>query len=148
MTCTPSLGSSWSGLELTYYQKSVYDCRIFRLCLPSSVRRFAEKLPLRHYFKSLWQICEGLFSIWQNFDTTVAKMFYHQASFCCWKWPIFFKIISPSGHTAAPSISPLSKKIEGPKRKKAENVKFCFCFSAQQSLDRQLRRFDNSGHRR
>ena len=48
-----------------------------------SVTRFGEILPLWHNFKSIGQIFEGLFSIWQNVDHTVAKMCYNCASFHC-----------------------------------------------------------------
>ena len=40
-----------------------------------SATRFGEISPFWHNLKSLGQIFDGLFSIWQNFDHTVAKMF-------------------------------------------------------------------------
>ena len=45
--------------------------------------RFGEILPLWHNFKNLEDIFEGLISVWQNVDPTVAKMFYSWASFHC-----------------------------------------------------------------
>ena len=39
-----------------------------------SVTRFAKISPLWHDFKNLGQIIEGLFSIWQKFNLTLAKM--------------------------------------------------------------------------
>ena len=44
-----------------------------------SVTRFGEISQLWHNFKSLGQMFEGLFSTGQNFDPTVAKMFYYWA---------------------------------------------------------------------
>ena len=29
----------------------------------------------------------GSFSIWQNFESTLAKIIYYGANFYCWKWP-------------------------------------------------------------
>ena len=57
------------------------------LWLSSNVTRFGEISPLWLNFKSLGQIFLGLFSIWQNFDHTVAKMFYYLACFHCCRWP-------------------------------------------------------------
>ena len=37
--------------------------------------RFGEISPLWHNFKNLGHIFEGLISLWQNVDPTVAKMF-------------------------------------------------------------------------
>ena len=48
--------------------------------------RFGKISPFWHNLKSLGQNFEGLFDIWQNFDPTVAKMFYHWASFGCCGW--------------------------------------------------------------
>ena len=53
----------------------------------TSVTRFGEILPLWHNFKNLEDIFEGLISVWQNVDPTVAKMFYSWASFHCSRWP-------------------------------------------------------------
>ena len=39
-----------------------------------SVTRSGEISPLWHNFQSLGQIFKGSFSIWQNFDPTLAKM--------------------------------------------------------------------------
>ena len=57
------------------------------LLLAFRVTRFGEILPFWHNIKSLGQIVEGLFRIWQNIDPTVEKMFYHWASFHCYRWP-------------------------------------------------------------
>ena len=40
----------------------------------STATRFSEISPLRHNFKSLGQIFESLFSIWQNVNLTLTKM--------------------------------------------------------------------------
>ena len=40
-----------------------------------SVTIFGEISPLRHNFKNLGHIFEGLFSVWQNFDPILAKKF-------------------------------------------------------------------------
>ena len=51
---------------------------------PSScVTRFGEISPLWHNFKSLRQIFESLFIIWQNVYFTLAKMLCYWASFHC-----------------------------------------------------------------
>ena len=57
------------------------------LMVSSSVTRFGEILPLWHNFKSLGQIFEGLFSIWQSFNLTLAKMLCYWASFHRCRWP-------------------------------------------------------------
>ena len=44
-------------------------------CLVLSVTRFGEILPLWHNFQKSWAHFVGLFSIWQNFDPTEAKVF-------------------------------------------------------------------------
>ena len=56
-----------------------------------SVTRFGENSPLWHNFKSIGQNSQGLFSIWQNFDRTLAKMFYYLANFHYCRWPNTFK---------------------------------------------------------
>ena len=48
-----------------------------------SMTRFGKIYPLWHNFKSIGLIFVGLFIIWQNFNTTVAKMFFYWASFHC-----------------------------------------------------------------
>ena len=52
-----------------------------------SVTRFGEILPLWHNFKSIGQIFEGLFSIWQIIILTLAKMLCYWASFHCYRRP-------------------------------------------------------------
>ena len=49
-----------------------------------SVTRFLEISPLWHNFKSLGQCFETLFSIWQNFNHTLAKMLCY--------WTFFFLV--------------------------------------------------------
>ena len=39
-----------------------------------SVTRLGKILPLGQTFKNLWQTFEGLYSVWQNFEPTFAKM--------------------------------------------------------------------------
>ena len=47
-------------------------------------------------FQNLWQTIEGFSIVWQNFESTFAKILPVWASFNFYKWP---KIILPSGHT-------------------------------------------------
>ena len=47
----------------------------------------------------LWAFLEGLFSIWQNVEPTVANNLCYWANFCCSKYPNLEQIIWPSGHT-------------------------------------------------
>ena len=64
------------GFELRVLEtRSIHSIR----CATPSVTRFGKISPL-------WENFDGLFSIWQNFDPTVAKTFYHWASFHCCKW--------------------------------------------------------------
>ena len=48
-----------------------------------SATKVGEILPLWLNFKSLGQILEGLFRIWQDADLTLAKMLCFLASFHC-----------------------------------------------------------------
>ena len=63
------------------------------MCIYSSVTRFGEISPLLNNFKTLGQIFEDLFSIWQHFNLTWAKNMMLFGKFS------LFKIIQPSGHT-------------------------------------------------
>ena len=69
----------------------------------NSVTRFGKISPLWHNFKSLGEIFQGLFSIWQNFDPTVGKMFYIWVSFECCRWP---NILTQFKHLVTLFISP------------------------------------------
>ena len=51
--------------------------------------------------KSLWKIFEGLFSIWQSFEPTLAQFFMLLGIFYSSKSPNVEKNIEPSGHTDA-----------------------------------------------
>ena len=53
----------------------------------TSVTRFGEISPLWQHLMTLCQMVEGLISVWQNFEPTVAKMLYFWAVFQCCKWP-------------------------------------------------------------
>ena len=77
--------------KLTFYQSAFSYLAISLSLLKFSVTRFGEILPLWHNCKSLGCIFEGSFTIWQNFDPTVAKMFYYWASFHHCRWPYALK---------------------------------------------------------
>ena len=51
-----------------------------------SVTKFGEISPLWQYFPSLCQYFEGIFSIWQNYETTSLNFVCHWANFNCCKW--------------------------------------------------------------
>ena len=55
--------------------------------LSLSVTRFGEILPLWLKFTSLWQICKGLFLIWQNAEPILANLWHFWANFLYCKWP-------------------------------------------------------------
>ena len=76
-------------------------------CLLSSVTRFGKILPLWQKFTSLWQIFNGLFLFWQNTEPTLANLWRYLANFHCCKWPKYWKIIYPSGHSDSQSQTPL-----------------------------------------
>ena len=45
-------------------------------CLPTSATRFGDISPLWQNFKALWQFVEGLLSIWENFEPTLANVLF------------------------------------------------------------------------
>ena len=70
-----------------------------------SVTRFATISPLWHEFKSLVQMFEGLFSIWQNFDPTYcSKNVLLLGKFSLLQMAQNSKVIQPSVHSVSPSI--------------------------------------------
>ena len=58
-----------------------------RMRLYISVTRFGEILPLCKNLQSVGQFFKGLFTIWQNFDHTLANFVCHWANFhwCIWR---------------------------------------------------------------
>ena len=52
-----------------------------------SVTKFGEISPLWHNLQSLGQFLDGLFTIWQNFEPTLASFIYFWANFHRCKWP-------------------------------------------------------------
>ena len=61
--------------------------------------RFGKIPTLRQNFQALRQFFEGLISVGQNFEPTLANLLYYLANFHCSKWPNIEQIIYPSGHT-------------------------------------------------
>ena len=61
----------------------------------------AEIPPLLQNFKTLGQYFEGLVSVGQNFEPTLANLLYYLANFHCFKWPNIKQLIKSSGHTAS-----------------------------------------------
>ena len=56
---------------------------VFALC---SVTRFGEILALGQIFKSLHSFFQVLFSIWPNFELTLANILCYWVNFHCSKW--------------------------------------------------------------
>ena len=52
-----------------------------------SVTRFGEILSLGQHFINLCQMVEGLFSVRQIFESTLANLYSFCASFQCCTWP-------------------------------------------------------------
>ena len=63
-----------------------------------SVTRLGKILPLCRNFKSLKQIYQDSFSIWQNFEHTWAILLCYWAKFHCCKWPNIEKNLSIWSH--------------------------------------------------
>ena len=59
----------------------------------TSATCFGEISPLWQKFKGLWQFVKGLFSIWENFEPTLANSFWNRTNFACCKWPELEKVI-------------------------------------------------------
>ena len=51
--------------------------------VPSSVTGFGEISPFWQTFKIIWQYFEGLFSIWRNFERSLANLVCFWANFYC-----------------------------------------------------------------
>ena len=58
-----------------------------RFVLGCSVTRFGEISPLWQNFMNLCQMVEGIFSVWQIFEPTLAKLKCFWAAFQCCPWP-------------------------------------------------------------
>ena len=53
----------------------------------------------------IWNLFEGLFGIWQNFESILAKLLYHWANFHYCKWPNIVKATKPSGPTGCKPLA-------------------------------------------
>ena len=53
----------------------------------SSATRFGEISPLRQNFINVCRIVDGLLSVWQNNESSLAKLSCFGPSFSCCKWP-------------------------------------------------------------
>ena len=85
--------------------KYMVDWNLYCLCLlhlhPCEYRWQCDQIspPLWHNFKTLSQYFEGLVSVGQNFEPTLANIWYYLANFHCSKWPNIKQIMYPSGRT-------------------------------------------------
>ena len=61
--------------------------------------RFGKISPFGKFFKVFGNNFEGAFSIWQNFELTLAKFLSNWANLCYWQWPNIEQTIYPSSHT-------------------------------------------------
>ena len=74
-----------SSITLHYYY----------LLAMNTVTTFGENLPICPNFTSLWQLFEGLFSIWQN----IVPSYFLCLCFHFCKWPNSDQIMQSTGHT-------------------------------------------------
>ena len=63
------------------------------LATTTNVTRFGEISPLWQNLQSLWQFFEALFTIWQNFEPTLAYFVYFWSNFHLCHWTKCGKII-------------------------------------------------------
>ena len=81
-------------------------CQTFLLMVANRVTRFGKSLPLWQKFASCWQICDGLFLIWQNAEPTLANLWHYWANFHCCKWS---HIEKESNHLVALQLANLDR---------------------------------------
>ena len=105
--------------------------------LLSSATGFGEILLLWQKFKRCLQIFQGLFSVCQNSQPTLARVFFCLANFHCCKWPNVRKydchlvtlLLSLSPSASIESLRPYRQKYSQIIHESAAD---CFCFSQQQ----------------
>ena len=72
--------------------------------LENTVTRFGEISPFWQKCCCIWEFLDGLLSIWQNFESSLAHLICYWTSIQCCKWLNIEKNILQSGHTAVERI--------------------------------------------
>ena len=73
----------WKPTTFTTPTSQIHQKKFFNslLSTPGNVTRFGEISPIWQNLLSLWQYFEGIFSIWQSYETALVNLVCHWANF-------------------------------------------------------------------